>query len=85
MTCVDCLRERLENPKMGFAYDFTWIELDFTTEKLGLYCTNSICKKLCFLELKLGLCNNLQGWDGEGGGKEGQEGGDICIPVADSC
>ena len=23
--------------------------------------------------------------DGEGGGREVQEGGDICIPVADSC
>ena len=28
---------------------------------------------------------NLEGWDGEGDGKEGQEGGDICIPMADSC
>ena len=35
-------------------------------------------------ELKPGLCNNLEGWDGEGGGSEGQEGGDICIPMADS-
>ena len=36
-------------------------------------------------ELKPGLCNNLEGWDGEDGGREGQEGGDICIPMADSC
>ena len=36
-------------------------------------------------ELKPGLCNNLEGWDGEGGGREVQEGGDICIPMADSC
>ena len=27
----------------------------------------------------------LDGWDGEGGGREVQEGGDICIPTADSC
>ena len=27
----------------------------------------------------------LEGWDGEGDGKEVKEGGDICIPVADSC
>ena len=27
----------------------------------------------------------LEGWDGVGGGREVQEGGDICIPVADSC
>ena len=36
-------------------------------------------------ELKLGLCNNLEGWDGERGGKDVQEGGDIGIPMADSC
>ena len=31
----------------------------------------------CMLrELKQGLCNNLEGWDGEGDGKEVQEGGD---------
>ena len=32
-----------------------------------------------------GLCINLDAWDGEGGRKEIQEGGDICIPMADSC
>ena len=26
-----------------------------------------------------------EGWGGEGGGKEVQKGGDICIPMADSC
>ena len=36
-------------------------------------------------ELKPGPCNNLEGWDGEGGGRGGQEQGDICIPMADSC
>ena len=35
-------------------------------------------------ELKPGLCNNLEGWSGEGSGWEFQEGGDIGIPVADS-
>ena len=35
-------------------------------------------------ELKLSLCNNLEGWDGERDGKEIQEGGDVCIPMADS-
>ena len=29
--------------------------------------------------------DNLEGWDRMGGGKEVQEGGDICIPMADSC
>ena len=28
-------------------------------------------------------CGNLERWDGEGGGKEAQEGGDICISMAD--
>ena len=31
------------------------------------------------------LCNNLQRWDGVGGRREGQEEGDICIPMVDSC
>ena len=31
------------------------------------------------------LCDNLEGWDGEGGGTEVQEEGDIGIPMADSC
>ena len=44
----------------------------------------------------MGICSMTQGtqtgvlwqpkgWDGEGGGREVQEGGDICIPLADSC
>ena len=36
-------------------------------------------------ELKLGLLNNLEGWDGEEGGREAQEGRDICIPMGDWC
>ena len=31
------------------------------------------------------LCDNLEGWDGVGGEREAQEGGHICIPMADSC
>ena len=30
-------------------------------------------------------CDKLEGWDGAGGGREVQEGGDIGIPMADSC
>ena len=33
-------------------------------------------------KLKQGLCINLEGWDGEEGGREFQKGGDICIPMA---
>ena len=36
-------------------------------------------------KLKQGLCINLQGWDGEEDGRQVQKGGDICIPMADSC
>ena len=36
-------------------------------------------------KLKQGLCINLEGWAGDGDGKEVQKGGDICIPMADSC
>ena len=36
-------------------------------------------------KLKQGLCINLEGWDGEGDGREVQRRGDICIPMADSC
>ena len=36
-------------------------------------------------KLKQGLCINLERWDGEGVGWEVLEGGDICIPMADSC
>ena len=31
------------------------------------------------------LCDTHDGWDGKGDGSGVQEGGDICIPVADSC
>ena len=36
-------------------------------------------------KLKQGLCINLKGWGGEGDGREVLKGGDICIPMADSC
>ena len=40
---------------------------------------------LCPVVFKQGLCINLERWDGEGEGKDVQEGRDICIPMADSC
>ena len=33
----------------------------------------------------LGLYNNLEGWERAGGVRDAQEGGDMCIPVANSC
>ena len=36
-------------------------------------------------EIQTGLCINLDRWDGEEDGREVQNGGDICIPMVDSC
>ena len=36
-------------------------------------------------KLNQGLCINLEGWEGEGDGREFLKRGDICIPMADSC
>ena len=36
-------------------------------------------------KLKQGLCINLEWWVGEGNEREVQKGGDIYIPMADSC
>ena len=40
---------------------------------------------VCLRKLKGGLCVNLDGWDGAVDGREVQMGGDICVPMADSC
>ena len=42
-------------------------------------------KQIWLRKLKQGLCINLDGWDREGEGREVQKGGNICIPMADSC
>ena len=36
-------------------------------------------------KLKQGLCINLEGWNGEGYGREFQKGGEFCKPMAGSC
>ena len=40
---------------------------------------------ICLMKLKQGLCINLEGWDEEGGGREVQKGGAVCIPMDSSC
>ena len=53
----------------------------------------TICNKIdrqrelavCLRKPKQGLCVNLEGWNGEGDGREAQKGGDICILMVDSC
>ena len=34
---------------------------------------------VCLRKLKQGLCINLEGWNGEGDGREFQKGGDIYV------
>ena len=36
-------------------------------------------------KLTQGLCINLEWWDGEGNEREVQNGGDMCMAMADSC
>ena len=36
-------------------------------------------------KLNPGFCDNLEKWEGVTGGREVQEGGDICTPMANSC
>ena len=40
---------------------------------------------VCLRKLKQGLWINLEVWDGAGDGSKVEEGGHICIPMADSC
>ena len=49
-----------------------------------LYSNKDLLKKKKNQQRKLSsvLCDDLEGWDG--GGREAQEGGDICIHIADS-
>ena len=62
----------------------------YEKSNMGTYIT--ICKidsqrefAVWLRELKQGHCINLEGWDGKEDGREVQKGGDICIPMADSC
>ena len=38
-----------------------------------------------FSTLKQGFCIYREGWDGDGDVSRVQKGGDICIPMAESC
>ena len=49
------------------------------------YITIYMIENFCLREFKQALFINLEGWDGEGDGREVQEEGDICISMADSC
>ena len=60
--------------------------------KSNMETNNSICKidsqwefALSLRELKEGLFNNLEGWDGEGDWRGVCGGGDMGVPKTDSC
>ena len=68
-----------------------WKEVDGMYGETNMESYIIICKigsqwefAIWLRELKQGLCNNLEGWDGEGVGGNSRA-RDICIPVADSC
>ena len=57
-----------------------------TNERVALTHMHTTCKRDSQQEFAVGcrqlntvLCDNVEGWDGVGGGTEGQEGGDICM------
>ena len=70
---------------------WTWVEgvrcMERVTWKLTLPCKIYSQQEFAvwLRKLKQGLCSNLEGWDGEGDGKEVQKGGDIYMYVADLC
>ena len=58
----------------------------YRKSSVGTYIT--ICKidsqwefAVWLRKLKQGLCSNLEGWDGEGDGRDGPKGEDIRIPM----
>ena len=57
--------------------------MERVTWKLTLSYVKLIANGICCMSQE--LCISLEGWDGEGHGTEAQEGGDVCIPMADSC
>ena len=61
-----------------------WVAIAFSKTYMAIYKKDSQWEFAVWLrELKQGLGDNLEGWDGEGDGKEVQGGGNICIPMAD--
>ena len=59
--------------------------MEKVTWKLTLPYVKQIANMCMTQETQTGPCINLEGWDGEGGGREVQEGADIYIPMADAC
>ena len=64
----------------GGMYGESDMETYITIHKIGSQWEFAVCLS----ELKPGVCNRLEWWDGQGDRREVQEAGDICIPMADS-
>ena len=79
----DILRETVESGEEGDGgiYEYSNMETYIATCKIDSQWEFAVCLR----KFKQGLCINTEGWDGEGDGREVQEGGDIFIPMADSC
>ena len=71
----------MEEEGEGRMYGESNMEIYITISKIDSQWEFTVCLR----ELKPELCNNLEGWDGEGGGRCVQERRDIgCIPMVDS-
>ena len=70
-----------ERGREGAMYGKSNMETDITICKIDSQREFAVCLR----KLKQGLYINLEGWDGEGDGREVQKGGGICIPMAYSC
>ena len=64
-----------------------WMILENSVETLSLACVQQIATESLMYDAghpKLVLCDNLERWSGEGGGRGIQDGGDTSMPMADS-
>ena len=52
---------------------------------ITIFKINSQCEFALLLRKLRVLCINIEGWYGDGDGRGVQKGGDICIPMVDSC
>ena len=69
------------------AWEIPWTEEPGRLQSMGLQ-ESDTTYKLNHLshhrEFKAVLCDSLEGWDGVRGGRKAQEGGGMCILMADS-
>ena len=65
----------------GEMYGESNMETYNTISKINSYWEFAVCSR----KLKQRLCINLEGWNGKGDEREVHKGGNICIPMFDSC